>query len=110
MTAERIERVREACRAAGRDPAALVYSVALTVCCAADPATLRTRTEAIGRPADNLRTSGLYGTPGEIVDRLGAYHAAGVSRVYLQLMDVCDLAHAEELAAGVLPAATALGG
>ena len=40
---------REACAAAGRDPAALVYSAAQVVCCGKDEATLSRRAAAIGR-------------------------------------------------------------
>ena len=42
-------RVREACEAAGRDPASMTYSVAHTVCCGKDEAEFRRRAAAIGR-------------------------------------------------------------
>ena len=107
-SAERFERVREACKPVGRDPASLVYSNLLVVCCAADPATLRKRAAAIGREVDELREHGLCGSPSEVVDRLRQYHAKGSRRVYLQVLDLSDLDHIREIAESVLPAANEL--
>ena len=45
---------------------------------------------AIGRDVERLRTSGLVGTPSQIVDRIGAYAAAGAETVYLQVLDLAD--------------------
>jgi alkanesulfonate monooxygenase len=108
VSADRFARVREACQAAGRDPASLMYSCALVVCCASDPATLRRRAAAIGREVDDLRENGLCGTPAEVLDKLARYHAIGAGRIYLQVLDVSDLDHLREIAQGVLPGATAL--
>ena len=47
--------------------------------------------------------SGLAGTPGEIVDRIGRYAEVGATRVYLQVYDFDDLAMIELIAARVLP-------
>ncbi len=44
-------RVREACQAAGRDPASLGYSAAQVTCCGRDEAELARRAAAIGRDA-----------------------------------------------------------
>jgi len=96
-------RVRDACREAGRDPAAMVYSAAQTVCCAADAAGLARRAEAIGQPLDELRHIGLAGSPAEIVDKLGRFAGAGATRVYLQVLDLDDLDHLELIAADVMP-------
>ena len=96
-------RVRDACQKAGRDPAALVYSAAQTVCCAADAAGLARRAEAIGQPLDELRHIGLAGSPAEIVDKLGRFAGAGATRVYLQVLDLDDLDHLELIAAEVMP-------
>jgi F420-dependent oxidoreductase-like protein len=97
------ERVREACQAAGRDPSSMVLSAAQIVCCGKDEAELRRRAAAIGRQVDELRENGLAGTPGEIVDKIGRFAETGVSRVYLQVLDLTDLGHLEQLAAEVLP-------
>jgi F420-dependent oxidoreductase-like protein len=103
QAAAQFERVREACQAAGRDPSSMVLSAAHTVCCGKDEAELRRRADAIGRQLDELRGSGLAGTPGEIVDKIGRFAEIGVSRVYLQVLDLTDVGHLEQLAAEVLP-------
>jgi alkanesulfonate monooxygenase len=95
--------VREACQAAGRDPAALGLSAAQTVCCGKDEAEVARRAEAIGRDPATLRVSGLAGTPAEIVDKLGAFAEAGAGTFYLQVLDLHDLDHLELLAGSVLP-------
>jgi len=61
------------------------------------------RAAAIGQDPAGLRTTGVAGTPAECVERLGAYADAGVSRIYLQVLDLSDLGHLELLAAEVLP-------
>ncbi|MBV9356632.1 MAG: LLM class F420-dependent oxidoreductase [Chloroflexi bacterium] len=99
---ERFNRVREACRAVGRDPSSMVYSNALTVACSDDPATLRRRAQAIGRNPDELRTTGLYGSTSEVLARLEEYAAIGSQRAYLQVLDLHDLDHIRELGTGVL--------
>src|SRR3954468_11456110 len=63
-------RVRAACEKAHRDPDSLVYSVALTTVCGSDDATLQRRVDATGQSLDDLRASGLAGTPQELVDRI----------------------------------------
>jgi alkanesulfonate monooxygenase SsuD/methylene tetrahydromethanopterin reductase-like flavin-dependent oxidoreductase (luciferase family) len=108
VSAERFARVREACRAIGRDPASVVYSNALVVCCATDSATLHKRAAAIGREVDELREHGLCGTPAEVLERLSQYEAVGSRRVYLQILDVSDLDHIREIGERVLPAAQAV--
>jgi F420-dependent oxidoreductase-like protein len=102
QAAAQFGRVREACQAAGRDPSSMVWSVARPVCCGKDEAELRRRAAAIGRPLDDLRVNGLTGTPGEIADKIGELAEAGVSTVYLQVLDLTDLGHLDQLAE-VLP-------
>ena len=96
-------RVREACRAAGRDPGSMRYSAAQTVCCGRDEAELARRAHAIGEPVDDLRHGGLAGSPAEIVDKLGRFADAGATRAYLQVLDLHDLDHLELIAAEVMP-------
>jgi F420-dependent oxidoreductase-like protein len=103
VTAQRIEGVRAACEAAGRDPGELVYSHAVTVCCASDPAELERRARRIGRELDDLRHSGVAGSPQEVVERLDEYRRAGASRSYLQVIDLDDLDHVALIAAEVMP-------
>ena len=47
--------------------------------------------EATGQKLDELRHSGLAGSPGEIVDKLGRFAGLGVERAYLQVLDLQDL-------------------
>jgi hypothetical protein len=59
---------------------------------------------AIGR--DDVRENGLGGTVGEVVDRLGRWREqTGITRVYLQLLDLTDLDQIELIAAEVAPQA-----
>ncbi|WP_020575718.1 LLM class F420-dependent oxidoreductase [Actinopolymorpha alba] len=97
------ERVRAACVAAGRDPDSLVLSAALALCCGKDDAQVRQRADAIRRDADELRRDGLAGTPDELVERIGQYAELGVSRLYLQVLDIEDLDQVELVASDVVP-------
>lgn len=99
----RFQRVRAACRDAGRDPSDLTYSVALSTVCGEDDRQVAERAAAAGQDVDGLRTSGLVGTPGEIVDRLGAYAAVGATRAYLQIWDLGDLGMLDLIADRVMP-------
>ena len=100
---EYVERVRQACTDAGRDPATLRTTVALVVCCGRDEAEFRRRADAIGREPDELRANGAAGLPGEVVDRLQAFAAAGAETAYLQVLDVSDLEHLGLIASEVMP-------
>jgi alkanesulfonate monooxygenase SsuD/methylene tetrahydromethanopterin reductase-like flavin-dependent oxidoreductase (luciferase family) len=103
---ELYERVRATCSAAGRDPATMTFSAAQIVCCGRDEAEVNRRAAAIGRDPQELRTNGLAGTPEEVLAKIAAFAQAGASRLYLQIMDLSDIAHLELLAeevANVLP-------
>jgi F420-dependent oxidoreductase-like protein len=100
---KRFEGVRAACEVAGHDPDELVYSHAITICCAKDQAELERRAERIGRDVEELRRSGAAGTPQEVVERLREYARAGASRSYLQVIDMDDLDHIALIAAEVMP-------
>ena len=100
---EYVERVRQACTDSGRDPATLRTTVALVVCCGRDEAEFRRRADAIGREPDELRANGAAGLPGEVVDKLRAFAAAGAEVAYLQVLDVSDLEHLGLIAAEVMP-------
>ena len=103
QTRTQFGRVRDACGEAGRDPSSLTWSVALVVGCGKDDKEAARRAKAIGREPGELKTNGLGGTPGEVVDRLGQFADAGVQRVYLQVLDLSDLDHVALLGAEVLP-------
>ena len=92
-----------ACRAADRDPGTLVLSAAQTVCCGTTESDIARRAAAIGREVDELEVNGLCGTPEEVVDKLGRFASIGVSRAYLQVLDLADFDHLALLGEAVLP-------
>ena len=96
-------RVREACQAAGRDPASMTYSVAQLVCCGKDDAEFRRRAAAIGREPAEIRENGLGGSPGQIAAKIAEFAEIGAERVYLQVLDLSDLDHLALIASDVLP-------
>jgi F420-dependent oxidoreductase-like protein len=104
------ERLAAACRAADRDPATLRFSLMHGFLIGADEADLRSRADRLaeGRGApvdlDELRASWITGTPGEFVERLREYEAAGVERVMLQHNLFRDHDALELIAAEVVPA------
>jgi F420-dependent oxidoreductase-like protein len=100
------ERADEACRRIGRDPATLVRSAAQVVCCGKDDAEVTRRAGRIGREVDELRDHGLAGKPEELVDKIASFQAVGVSRIYLQVLDLSDLDHLELIADQVMTAIT----
>jgi alkanesulfonate monooxygenase len=103
-TEAQVARVRAACEERGRDLETLRLSAAQTVCCGADESEIERRAGRIGQSADALRAHGVAGTPDEVVARLRAYEAIGADIVYLQVLDLEDVAHVELLAREVLPA------
>jgi F420-dependent oxidoreductase-like protein len=102
-TAEQFGRVRKACEDTGRDPDDLTWSNALRLCCGATEADVRRRADAIGQSAEELRATGVAGTPAEVVDRIGQFAELGSQRIYLQTMDLDDLDHLELVAREVMP-------
>jgi F420-dependent oxidoreductase-like protein len=96
-------RVREACQAAGRSPASLIYSVAQTVCCGKDEAEFGRRAAAIGRDPASLREHAIGGTPAEVAAKIADFAEIGAERVYLQVLDLDDLGHLELIASDVVP-------
>ena len=104
LTTTQFGRVRRACEAAGRDPGSLVYSAAHTLCVGADETQLRHRAAAIGKTVEQARGSACAGTVAQVLDTLGKWSAAGVQRVYLQVLDLADLDHIALVAERILPA------
>lgn len=103
VVAPQRDRVRAACEEAGRDPDELVYSVAFVACVGSDEAEVSRRAAAIGREPAELREHGLAGTPQEVLDGLHALREQGISRVYLQCLDIKDLEHLDLIAANIMP-------
>ncbi|HEY2059349.1 MAG TPA: LLM class F420-dependent oxidoreductase [Amycolatopsis sp.] len=95
-------RVDAAAEAIGRDPKEILRSVALTVAIGRDDAEVARRAGAIGRDLGQLRADGLAGTAAEVVDRIGQWREkTGITRLYLQVLDLADLDHIEFIAAEV---------
>ena len=102
--AAQFDRVDAACAELGRDPKELRRSAALTVAIGRDDAELSQRAAATGQPLEQLREKGMAGTPAEVVDRIGTWRErTGISRMYLQLLDLADLDQIELIAAEVAP-------
>jgi len=98
------EAVVRACEARGRDPQSMTWSVAQVICCGRDEKEVARRAEAIGQDVDNLRANQAGGTPDEVIAKLQRFAELGVTRVYLQLLDLHDLEHVELVGETVLPA------
>jgi alkanesulfonate monooxygenase len=97
-------RVDDACAAVGRDPAELIRSVAQTTFVGRDDAEVARRAEAIGQKPDELGSFHLGGTVAQVVDQLGTWRErTGITRFYLQILDLADLDHLELIAAEVAP-------
>jgi alkanesulfonate monooxygenase SsuD/methylene tetrahydromethanopterin reductase-like flavin-dependent oxidoreductase (luciferase family) len=88
---EMVAAARAACEAIGRDPATLRSSVALATIIGESPADVDRRVSATNQDPERLKAAGLYGTPAEIAARLAEYAELGISRIYLQLLDITDL-------------------
>ncbi|MDL5157212.1 LLM class F420-dependent oxidoreductase [Actinomycetospora termitidis] len=102
--ATQVERVAEACREAGRDPASIIRSFAHTLVVGKDDAEVARRGEALGVGADQLADNPLAGTPAQIVDAIGTWRErTGATRAYLQVLDLADLDAIELVAAEVAP-------
>lgn len=96
--------VDAACAENGREPESLLRSVGQVICCGTSDEELRRRADTIGRDLDELRENGLAGTPEEVVTKAKTYASeAGVSRIYLQFLDMADLDHLALVAEQVMP-------
>lgn len=98
------ERAAAACREVGRDAAELIRSAAQPIAVGRSDAEVARRALTIGKDLDELKRTGIAGTPAEVVDRLGQWREqAGVTRFYLQLLDLADLDQIDLIAAEVAP-------
>lgn len=95
--------VRTACEAIDRDPATMRFTAALVVCVGRDEAEFNRRAEAIGHKPDDLRATAIGGSPGEAIERIQEFAAAGAETVYLQVLDLDDHDHLRLIAAEVAP-------
>jgi alkanesulfonate monooxygenase len=94
------DRVREASAKTGRE---LEYSIALAIAVGATDADVEARAAKVGQPLEQLKQNALAGTVGEVIDRIGAYAALGVTTTYLQLHDLTDVDQLELIASEVMP-------
>ncbi len=94
--------VEQACEAIDRDPGTLIKSAALVLCAGADDATIQRRAEFLGREVAELKEAGFCGTFAELEERAAAYAEIGITRLYLQVLDLSDLDHVRETGAALL--------
>ncbi|GAB4086610.1 LLM class F420-dependent oxidoreductase [Myceligenerans cantabricum] len=99
----RVKVIEQALADAGREADSMVQSAALVVAVGKDEAEFARRAAAIGREPAEVREQGVAGTVDEAVERLRALEKAGVSRVYLQVLDLHDLDHLDLVAREVRP-------
>jgi len=99
----RFDRLDAACAAAGRDPGEIVRSIAITTVVGRSSDEIATRAESAGIEPERLQRTGIASTPAQAVDRIAGLADLGVTRIYLQLMDLRDLDHLELIASEVLP-------
>lgn len=98
------ERVAAAAEDAGRDPDEIVRSAALVVAVGKDDTEVARRADAIGREVGELKRNGVAGSPAEAVDTIGRWREkTGISRLYLQVLDIHDLDHLEVIASEIAP-------
>jgi F420-dependent oxidoreductase-like protein len=104
VAAAQYERVAAACTAIGRDPAELVRSVAQTAVVGRTDAEVAARALTIARDPADMPGNPLTGTVAEVVDKIGQWReATGVTRLYVQLLDLGDIDQVELIAAEVAP-------
>jgi alkanesulfonate monooxygenase len=104
VVAAQFERIDAACHAIGRDPGEIVRSAAHVIAVGRDDAEVDRRALTIGRDAGELRETSFAGTPAQVVDKLGEWREkTGITRVYLQLLDLADLDQVELIASEVAP-------
>ncbi|PZR52381.1 LLM class F420-dependent oxidoreductase [Xylanimonas oleitrophica] len=99
--ATRVRSVDDGVRATGRERGRLVHSVVLPAVVGATEADAARRAARTGQDLTDVRRLGIGGTVTEAVDRLHEIAAAGVSRVYLQMLDIHDLDHLDLVARDV---------
>ncbi|HUX05633.1 MAG TPA: LLM class F420-dependent oxidoreductase [Acidimicrobiales bacterium] len=95
--------VDQACEKIGRAPSSIARSAALVVCCGSTQSEIDERARRLGRDVDELAANGLCGTPAQVAEKIRRYGELGISRLYLQILDLADLDHVRLIAAEVAP-------
>jgi alkanesulfonate monooxygenase len=98
-----LDRVRPVVAATGRH---IRYSAGQAICVGRDDAEVSRRAAILGQDVSALKESGLAGSPAEVVDKIGRWRELGVSRIYLQLMDLQDIDQLELISSEVTPQLT----
>jgi alkanesulfonate monooxygenase SsuD/methylene tetrahydromethanopterin reductase-like flavin-dependent oxidoreductase (luciferase family) len=75
-----------------------VFSAAQVACVGSDEAEVARRAAALGRDPAELRATCVAGTVEQAAEKLGRLADQGVTRVYLQVLDLDDLDHLHALA------------
>lgn len=99
-------RVDAACETIGRDPSTLRRSALVLLVCGSTDGEIARRSEADVPGLPDMIKNGLVGSPQQVVDRIGEFAEAGVTRFYLQTPRQFDLDHFEFFADKVLPQLT----
>ncbi len=89
-TKEQFRRVLKACDERGRTTD-IVLSAAQVLCIGESEPDVARRADRIGREPAELRANGLAGTVDEVKTKIQLFADAGVTRLYLQLLDLTDL-------------------
>ena len=101
--AAQFARVAAACERRDRDPASIVLSSAIIVCCGEDDATVERRATAMGWSVADLKTYGACGSSAEVAEALSRWRDAGAERAYIQILDQSDLDHVRLIGREVAP-------
>jgi F420-dependent oxidoreductase-like protein len=94
--------VDAACETIGRAPDSMIRSAALVLCCGQDDSEVARRASRLGGVPENAG-HWLIGTPTQVVEKIEHFGELGISRLYLQVMDLKDLEHVRLVADQVLP-------
>jgi F420-dependent oxidoreductase-like protein len=100
---EMVTAVEAACEAVERDPVTLCCSVALATVIGDNAVEIERRARATNQDPERLKAAGLYGAPADVAARLAEYAALGISRVYLQLLDITDVDQVELIGSELAP-------
>ncbi|EIE98068.1 LLM class F420-dependent oxidoreductase [Saccharomonospora glauca] len=102
--AAQYERVDAAAEAMGRKRGDIIRSAALVVAVGKNDAEVSRRADAIGREVEELKTNGVAGSVSEAVDKIGRWRErTGITRLYLQVLDLSDLDHLDLIASEIMP-------
>lgn len=97
-------RVDAACEEVGRAPSTLRRSAVVLLVCGRDRAAVAQRSRAVGGLfTPQMMERGLVGSPSRVVDRIGQFAEAGISRLYLQTPHQFDVDHLAYFSHHVLP-------